>query len=189
MRQKKSKGIEREHRLPLKQSFSPCFISHPLRSAPCQNSMSPVEGLEPRAWARNDMVLRRDGMRRRARRARRTLSPFRFFSEECRTSAATSFLSFFLSPIFFPTLARPGACSPCRAASRCEGTPARFCSRASARTQSALTRRERERQRERKKRTARDRREGHERPRECHLEPFSCPLVVLGSKRKALCLL
>lgn len=34
---------------------SPCFISHPLLSAPCQNSISPVAGLEPRAEARNDI--------------------------------------------------------------------------------------------------------------------------------------
>jgi hypothetical protein len=36
---------------------SPCFISQPLRSAPCQNSQPLVEGLEPSAWARNDILV------------------------------------------------------------------------------------------------------------------------------------
>ena len=98
--------------------FSPCFISHPLRSAPCQNSMSPVEGLEPRAWARNDMVgvgeERERSVKKRSRSRRRE-------SEDEVEQCFFFFFPFFLSPpprtLIFSSLSRSRSRAPARALS------------------------------------------------------------------------
>ena len=174
--------------------FSPCFISHPLRSAPCQNSMSPVEGLEPRAWARNDMVgvgeERERSVKKRSRSRRR----------ESEDEVEQCFFFFF--HFFFLLLLELSSSLLSHARARAPRRVLSLQSRLAVREHScswllslasgvadASEAREREKK-ERGQTDGRERRErSHERPRECLLDPFSCPPVVLRPKRKALCLL